>query len=130
MRSRHVSELLVTGLLAAALTAPASADDCSDCARTTAHVRAPARVDTGERVPFRVRISSGGEGRPQGEVSLLLTRPDGRALPARTRPYRGDPVTFRTRPRRPGLWRATVVFLAAPGTFWKESVTGTRVRVG
>lgn len=129
MLCRRVSELLLLGLLA--LPGAAVADDCDTCARTTAHVAAPRAVAAGEHAVVRVRITSRGGGRPQGEVSLVLTRPDGRVLPARARTYRGDAVSFRThRLQRRGRWSATVVFLAAPGTHWKESLGGARIRVG
>lgn len=135
MLCRRVSELLLVGLLALPVgTAPASAsapaDDCDTCARTSAHVAAPRAIEAGERAVVRVRITSRGGGRPQGEVSLVLTRPDGTVLPARARAYRGEPLAFRThRFQRRGRWSATVVFLAAPGTHWKESLGGARIRV-
>lgn len=135
MLCRRVCEpllgLILVGTVvgAPALPAPSYAG-CADCARTTARVFAPPSVEAGDRAVVRVRITSRGGGRPRGEVSLVLTRPDGTVLPARARTYRGEPVTFRThRLQRRGRWSATVVFLAAPGTHWKESLGGARIRV-
>lgn len=136
MLCRRVSELplvlVLVGIAVGLLTvpAPSSYAGCADCARTTARVSAPRSIEAGERAVVRVRITSRGGGRPQGEVSLVLTRPDGTVLPARARAYRGEPVAFRTHPlRRRGRWSVTVVFLAAPGTHWKESLGGARIRV-
>lgn len=131
MRCRRGSELLVGLLVAGLLTAAPASAGCADCARTTATVSGPHRVPVGQRATFRVRISSRGEGRPVGRVTFLLRRPDGRTLPARAKAYDGAPVRFRTPPlRRTGRYAVTVVFLAAPGTFWKESVGGASIRVG
>ena len=126
VRTVLLAAVLGAGLL---LPAPPASADCAECPRTQASVDGPSRVRSGERATFEVTIT-GGEGRPEGTVSFRITRDGGTARPSRVREYDGEPVTFRTRAlRRPGRYRVTVVFLAAPGTFWKESLGGATLRV-
>ena len=91
--------LMSAGLIGVSETAANAAPDCGSytgCVDTTTNVTGPSRVHKGDAAEFCVKVTSGGNGRPHGFVTLNIFKKRGNYGYTATKAYRGHRRCFDT----------------------------------
>lgn len=89
--------LMAAGLIGVSETS-ANAADCgyTGCVDTFTHVSGPSRVHKGDAARFCVKVTTGGNGKAKGLVTLNIKKKKGHFGYTATKPYRGHRRCFDT----------------------------------
>jgi hypothetical protein len=93
------SALLMTAGLVGVAQTSATAAGCGytgTCPATHTHVTGPGRVVKGHRATFCVTVSTNGNGRPQGTVTLTIAKRNHAFRSTNSKTYSGHRVCFST----------------------------------
>ena len=97
---------------------------------TNTSVSAPASVDRGDSARITVRVSSAGDARPKGTVTVTVKRKKGGYTFSDTKSYRGGKIAFRTGAlNKRGAYVVRAKFDAKPQSVFKDSSDSTSFRV-
>lgn len=129
-----ISGLFVAVLLGAGLVAvsggSAVAAPYPGTVYTGTHIGAPNHVRKGHRAKICTKVTTDGNGRPQGHVTLKVIRARGGFRYVDTKSYNGERQCFRTpRLKLRGQYTVKVAFDRKPGSVYKDSDNRTSMKV-
>lgn len=126
-----VAVMMAAGLVVASGSPATAAPDCpyGGCFQTYTRIITPTGLRRGERGVIRVRVTSAGNGAPQGQVSITVRRRTGGYYFRDSKNYDGGRVRFRTTRLPRGKFIVRAAFDRQPGSAWKDSDNVNTFRV-
>lgn len=125
-----VAVMMAAGLVAASgSTAGAAECPYGGCFATSTRIDTPEGVTRGERARIRVKVTSAGNGAPQGQVTITVRRRTGGYFFRDSKNYDGGWVRFRTTRLPRGKFIVRAAFDRQPGSVWKDSDNVNTFRV-
>lgn len=126
-----ISALMMAGALVAFAVSPASAAcPYTGCVETFTHIDAPDEVKRGNTATICGRVTTDGNGRPEGRLFLVVRRSKGDFKFTDTKKYNDRKECFET-PKLTlrGNYTVKMSFERKPGSGYKDSDNATEFRV-
>jgi hypothetical protein len=122
--------LMVAGLVAFTQSSATAACPYTGCVGTYTRIKAPDTVKRGDRLNFRVNVTTAGNGEPKGRVTIRVVRSDGDYRFTDSKKFTGDAVKFTTTqlPKR-GKYIIRAVFDRKAGSGFRDSDNTEAFRV-
>ena len=128
--------LLLTALLAglglvAVSPVPAQAVCGSyvTCISTKTTISAPNSIEAGSKLTVKVKVTTRGEGRPEGTVTVTVAGGDGYRKTV-TKSYGGGSESFNFgKIKKPGKYKITAKFTTGPSSIWRDSKEADALKV-
>jgi hypothetical protein len=122
---------LMSGGMVAASAGTAQADcPYTGCVPTYTNVFAPDTVAKGNKATICVAVSTGGDGRPKGRVSIRVERSTGGYKFVDSKPYNDNRECFTTtKLKKLGKYVVRATFDRKPGSGFRDSDNATDFRV-
>ena len=127
-----VTIMMAAGLVGATGSGASAAPDCpyTGCVRTSTHVGAPDKVKKGSRAEICMKVTSDGNGRPQGQATVRVVRGNGGYKFIDSKSYDGQKTCFRTtKLKKTGKYVVKAIFDREPGSSYKDSDNRTTFKV-
>ena len=124
------SSMLAAGLVGGSTGSAVAAEPYPGSVKTFTQVSAPDELDRGDRARICVKVTSNGNGRPEGKVTIRVIRSKGGFKFVDLEKYDGGKVCFRTpKLKMRGNYIVKAIFDRKAGSVWKDSDNRTEFRV-
>jgi hypothetical protein len=122
--------MMVAGLVAFTQSSATAACPYTGCVETYTKIKAPDTVKRGDRLTFRVNVTTAGNGEPKGRVTVRVVSRDGDYRFNDSAKFTGDAVKFTTtRLDERGKYIIKAVFDRKAGSGFKDSDNTEAFRV-